>query len=66
MGRALAVKARDEMPQVKGAVALDLKALAKLPCNGFDQTARSSCPAHKAARTAVFDVVAQRCVQRNA
>ena len=52
MGRDLAVQARDEMPQVAGAVALDFKVLAKLANNGFDQTARIHRPAREAARAA--------------
>ena len=41
MGRNLAVQTRDEMPEVTGAVALDLKALAQLANDRFHQTARS-------------------------
>ena len=40
MGRDLAVQARREMPQVTGAVSLDLKALAQLAYDRFHQAAR--------------------------
>jgi hypothetical protein len=66
MGRDLAVQARDEMPEVTGAVALDLKALAKLAYDGLHQTARAGRAAHEAVRAVVFHIAAQRCVQINA
>ena len=66
MGRDLAIQARHEMPQVTGAVALDLKSLAQLAYNRLDQTARASGPAHEAARTVFFHIAAQWRVQLNA
>ena len=59
MGRNLALKTRHEMPEIAGAVALDLKALAKLAYDRFHQTARTGGPACETARMAVFHITAQ-------
>ena len=53
------------MPQVTGAVALDLEALAQLTYYRLHQTTRAGCPADEATRVACFQVAAQQCVQIN-
>jgi hypothetical protein len=54
------------MPEVTGAVALDLKALAELADHRLDQPSRAHRPAREAARAGFFHIAAHGRLQLNA